>query len=166
VVPKPVRRGVTNVFRNIGFPIRFTNSLLQGKFKRSGTELSRFGINTTIGLLGLFDPAEKWFGLKHHSESFGQTLGHYKVPSGPYIVLPFLGPSSLRDVFGTAGDSFVNPVNRLEHIEDVYKAYAIDTVNTAAENEKDYKKLKSASIDFYSFMKDAYLQRQKQLIAD
>src|SRR5581483_2495534 len=97
VVPQPARESVGNFFSNVSVIPRFANNLFQLHLTRAGTEVARFGINSTLGVAGLFDVADKWFGLKENRDDFGLTLGHYGVPTGPYLVLPFFGPSSIRD---------------------------------------------------------------------
>src|SRR5699024_9221989 len=105
VTPKPVRKGVGNFFSNLGEITTFANAALQLKPEATLTTLSLFVINTTLGIGGLFDPASR-LGLQQYHEDFGQTLGHYGVNSGPYLVLPFLGPSTLRDSFGLGADQY------------------------------------------------------------
>jgi len=104
ILPDYVEKRVSNFVDNVFEFNNFTNNLLQLKFKRTGITLGRFAINTTVGVLGLWDPATRW-GIREQKEDFGQTLGHYGVGNGPYIVLPILGPSNLRDTFGFVGDS-------------------------------------------------------------
>lgn len=103
VTPSPVRTGIVNFFSNLGEINTFANSVLQLKPRSSGVTLSRFVINSTVGLAGFFDPATH-FGLAQRNEDFGQTLGHYGVGAGPYLVLPFFGPSDLRDAIGIGAD--------------------------------------------------------------
>jgi len=105
IMPDYAEDRVSNFVDNVYEFNNFTNNLLQLKLKRTGTTLARFGVNTTVGVVGLWDPATGW-GLRRKEEDFGQTLGHYGVGNGPYIVLPILGPSNLRDTVGFAGDYF------------------------------------------------------------
>lgn len=109
-VPAPVRRSVSNVVDNANGPYILLNDILQGKPRRAGVTLSRFLINTTIGLAGIFDPAGKW-GLERHDEDIGQTLAVWGVPEGPYLVLPLFGPSNIRDTAGLVGEVFADPVS-------------------------------------------------------
>ena len=97
LAPEPLRLGIRNFFSNLRAPIRFVNAALQGKFRDAGNELTRFGVNSTLGIGGLFDPAKAHFGIERKIEDTGQTLAHYGVGPGPYLVLPFLGPSNFRD---------------------------------------------------------------------
>ena len=172
VVHKEIRSSVGKFFHNILYPIRLVNNLLQGKIKNSGEETGRFVINTTIGLLGLFDPAKSYFGLEAHNEDFGQTLGYYGVGSGPHIVLPFLGPSNLRDTFSLYPDSLVSSIDyQKERSYNLTNSYgeslwlkAYDKVNYVSLHEGEYEKLKKDAVDLYPFLRDVYEQyRDKQI---
>lgn len=110
VTNKPIRAGVTNFTNNLGEPLTFTNELLQFRIPAAAGTFSRFVVNSTIGLVGLFDPATA-FGIKRRDEDFGQTLGTWGVKPGPYLVLPFLGSTSPRDLIGWGADFGLNPVN-------------------------------------------------------
>ena len=110
VTTKPIRQGVTNFTSNLGEPLTFTNELLQFNIPHAAGTFGRFVVNSTIGLVGLFDPATS-FGMKRTEEDFGQTLGTWGVKPGPYLVLPFLGSSDPRDLFGTIADYGLNPLN-------------------------------------------------------
>lgn len=110
VTPAPLREGVGNVLSNLKAPVVFANDVLQAAPARAGTTFARFGINSTIGVAGVFDVAST-MGLERHNEDFGQTLGRWGVGSGPYLVLPLLGPSSIRDAAGSAVDVALNPIN-------------------------------------------------------
>ncbi|MBL9176919.1 MAG: VacJ family lipoprotein [Verrucomicrobiaceae bacterium] len=112
IFPKPVRKGIDNAFENVKYPVRFVNCALQGKFKRAGQETGKFFVNTIGGVGGIFQPAEKIPSLAHvPAEDTAQTLASWGIGHGPYIVLPLLGPSSVRDTVGLAGDYAANPVN-------------------------------------------------------
>ena len=115
IMPDPARRGVKNFFHNLLFPIRFVNNALQLKPINAGEEMFRFIINSTVGIFGIWDPAKEWFGLEAHEEDFGQTLGYYGVGGGFHIVLPFLGPSNLRDMFSLYPDMQMDPVYYVEN---------------------------------------------------
>ncbi len=172
VVGKEIRVSINNFFHNIFYPIRLVNNVLQGKFKNASEETGRFIINSTIGILGLFDPAKSEFGLEPHNEDFGQTLGYWGVGAGPHIVLPFFGPSNLRDTISLYPDSYTNPA---DYFEDrgynythnygealVLKAY--EKVNYVSLHEGEYEKLKKDAIDLYPYLRDVYEQyRQKQI---
>ncbi len=164
VMPEPARVSVDNFFKNVSMPVRFVNSLLQGKFKAAGSELARFGINTTIGLAGFIDVAKKRFEIEEHKEDFGQTLGTYGMPPMMYIVWPFLGPSNVRDSLGFAGDSFLEPSN---YLEPFYVPMSLDVykwVNNISLDPTAYEDLKKSSIEPYAALRDAYIQYRMGLI--
>jgi phospholipid-binding lipoprotein MlaA len=164
VVPEPVRISVRNFFRNVAMPIRFVNSLFQGKFKGAGTELARFGINTTIGLVGFFDVAKSRFDLNPQNEDFGQTLGFYGMGGLMYIVWPLLGPSTVRDTIGLAGDTFLNPVSYIDPFEAAFGVRAFEQINKTSLELGTYEDLKAASVEPYIGVRDAYIQhRQGQI---
>lgn len=163
VVPEPARNSVSRAFSNLGTPVRFLNATLQFKFKEAGTELGRFVVNSTVGVLGLFDPARK-MGLKKQEEDFGQTMGHYGAGHGFYLVLPVFGPSSLRDGFGRVADTFADPISspyylKLKQVEQVgLKAY--DQVNGLSLDKETYEGIKRDALDPYLFVRNAYLQHR------
>jgi phospholipid-binding lipoprotein MlaA len=164
VLLEDVRISVRNFFDNIGMPVRFVNNLLQFKVKEAGTELARFGVNSTLGIFGLFDVADKKLDLKKHDEDFGQTLGTLGLGDGFYIVWPFLGPSSLRDTAGLAGDSFLDPINQISDDESLFAVHAYKHLNNGSLKIEYYDDLKEAAIDPYTAFKDAYYQyRDKQV---
>ncbi len=162
VVPEPVRSSLGNAFHNLAAPIRFANATFQLKFRDAGSELSRFVINSTIGILGLFDPAGHYFGLKSKDEDFGQTLGHYGVGQGAYIVLPFLGPSSLRDAAGTFTDVFFDPVYYTtdKQTQDIVAVRATEAVNTVSLDKDTYEAIKREAMDPYIVIRSAYAQHR------
>ncbi|MCC6346194.1 MAG: VacJ family lipoprotein [Nitrospirales bacterium] len=164
VVPRGARVSVRNFFHNITTPIRFVNSLLQGKPKAAVIEVTRFGVNSTLGIGGLFDVAHKEFNLKTQDEDLGLTLGHYGMGEVIYLVLPFFGPSTLRDAFGRVGDAFLDPVNYVTPIRDSVAIRAYDTLNETSLQLGDYEDLKEAAIDPYLAIKDAYIQYRKARI--
>lgn len=164
VVPEPVRVSVRNFFRNVTMPIRFVNSLLQGKFKGAGVELARFGINTTIGLAGFFDIAKDRFCLNASKEDLGQTLGFYGMGGLMYIVWPFLGPSNVRDTIGFAGDTFLDPVNYINPFEVPLGINAYDRINETSLELGTYEDMKKSSLDVYIAVRDAYIQYRKAQI--
>lgn len=177
VVPKGARESIQNFFHNLMYPVRGINNLLQGKLTNTAEETGRFVINTTVGIFGLFDPARSWFGLEPHEEDFGQTLGYYGVGGGPHIVLPFFGPSNLRDMFSMYPDSVldptsVDPTGNLEdyHIPDTYAQYlfleAADKVNSVSLQVGAYEDLTKDAVDLYPYLRDMYEQRRKKLIEE
>ena len=165
IIPKPARRGINNFFTNIVFPERFAGNLLQFKFKKAGVETVRFVTNSTIGVFGLWDPAKSWFGLQAYPEESGQTLGHWGVAAGPHIVLPFLGPSNLRDTIGLGIDwQYLDLVQQIDKTETRLGLWALDEVNYVSLHAGEYEDLKKDAVDFYPFMRDVYRQnRQKEI---
>ncbi len=166
VIPAPARNALSNAFHNLATPIRFINAFLQLKFRDSGTEVSRFAINSTIGVLGLFDPAASHFNLKPKEEDFGQTLAHYGVGSGAYIVLPLLGPSNLRDTTGGFADVFLDPIYYItdEEAPDYVAVKAVETVNTLSLDKDSYEAIKRDRLDPYAVIRSAYAQRRAAMI--
>lgn len=166
VTPKPARVGISNAFHNLKFPIRFTNNLLQFKFDSSMKELGRFMINSTLGIAGLFDVA-KMGGIEPQEEDFGQTLGHYGVGSGFHVVLPFLGPSNLRDAIGFSVDAVIAPTtngslkyqipNNTEKALGLSSAYYL---NKNSLHPGEYENLKKDALDVYTFFRDSYEQKR------
>lgn len=166
VVPAPIRQGVSNVFDNLLFPVRFANTLLQGKFTYSLEELARFLLNSTAGLAGWNDVAKEHLNIPQRNEDLGQTLGYYGVGSGFYIVLPILGPSNLRDIFGRVGDSFANPISYVEPTRDSIALEAYDSFNTLSFHTKEYEQLRKDVIDIYPVLKELYETRRDRLIKE
>jgi phospholipid-binding lipoprotein MlaA len=164
VLPETVRRGVGNFFYNIRFPIRFVNNILQGKFKSGALEFERFFINTFFGGLGLADLSDRHPELRVPREDTGQTLGKYGLGNGIYIVWPLLGPSTLRDSVGLAGDFFLDPLNYLEPTEAATGAKVGDRVNVVSFSIGEYEAIKGAAFDPYIAIRDGYIQyRQNQI---
>ncbi|MGB0733025.1 MAG: MlaA family lipoprotein [Pontibacterium sp.] len=164
VTPDIIETGISNFFRNLGNIPTALNQLLQGKFAQTGQTIARFGFNTTIGLAGLVDVATP-MGLPQGDEDFGQTLGTWGVESGPYVVLPLFGPSSLRDTGGLVVDWQTN-TDLVGHIDDdgnFYKATALRTIDTRSSLLAAEELI---SGDKYTFIRDAYLQRREFLITD
>lgn len=171
VVPQSGRKGVNQFFQNLAFPIRFVNNILQFKFKRAGVELTRFTVNTTLGVAGFGDPAKNWFGLRAYPEDFGQTLGHYGFGSGFYFVLPFLGPSNFRDTVGFGADFFADPICYLGTCYGGYWEAALGVRSYKVFNETslrigEYESLKKDALDFYSFLRDVSEESRNKEIAE
>ena len=166
VVPTTARRGIVRFFNNLLFPVRFVNNILQLKFKGAGVELSRFCINSTVGVLGFGDPAKSWLDLDPYPEDFGQTLGHYGVGSGFHIVLPLLGPSNLRDAVGLVPDFYLDPVTYIEKDEEQFAVRSLDKINYTSLHLGEYESLKKDAVDFYTFMRDAYEQNRDKKIEE
>ncbi|MFP5212467.1 MAG: VacJ family lipoprotein [Acidobacteriota bacterium] len=166
VFPAPLRKSIRNGFTNILVPVRFTNCLLQGKVKGAGVELARFTINSTIGVGGLFDVAGDSFKLTAYDEDLGQTLGAYGLGHGMYLVLPFFGPSSARDAFGMAGDSFLDPIYYMPI--DWYVSASIKVgkqLNNASLRLGEYEDFKQSAVDPYVSMRHAYIQYRSKEVA-
>ncbi|TNE81774.1 MAG: VacJ family lipoprotein [Gammaproteobacteria bacterium] len=163
VTPDPVERGISRMFANVGEVVNILNDLLQGKFKQAGNDTGRLVINTTIGLVGFFDVADDLGLPKNDGEDFGQTLGFWGVNSGPYVVIPFFGPSTLRDAPSRVVDRLVNPINEVDHVPTRNTIYAFELLSTRADLLEAEKFVRG---DRYTFIRDAYLQRRKFLLND
>ncbi len=182
IMPDPLELVVGNFFSNLNDVVVITNSILQLNYESALATGARLLINTTFGIFGLIDiasdiSAASDVNLSKRNEDFGQTLGHYGIGSGPYVVLPFLGPSSVRDTFGVAVDSFfMDPVTQgvtgvFLHNVDYINSTAVRipiaaarAVDTRAQLLDVEKTLEEAALDKYEFMRDAYLQRRTSLV--
>ena len=156
----PVRESVDNFFVNLRFPRRFVANLLQGALRAGGAELGRFVVNTTVGILGFFDPATK-VGLRVTKADFGQTFGVWGIGSGPYLVLPFFGPSNPRDTVGLVFDTIVSFSTLVPYL---YLATPVDLVNYRSLHAADIAEAEEASLDYYVFVRNAYIQQRRALI--
>jgi len=172
VMPSPVRTGVTNFFSNLGDPWIALNQLLQGKVEEGMTDFMRFVVNTTFGLCGIFDVASEG-GMEKHDEDFGQTLGVWGLEPGPYLVVPFLGPSSVRDGAGWVPDSYGYLPWRGPKLLDAGDEVALrnaltatDTVQTRANLLDATNVMEEAALDRYGFVRNAYLQRRQSQVYD
>jgi phospholipid-binding lipoprotein MlaA len=169
VTPSPIRKGFSNFFSNLGTLTTVFNDLLQLKFANAFTDAGRFVINTTFGLAGFIDVASM-DNIEKHNEDFGQTLGHWGVGSGAYLVLPFIGPSTTRDAFGLAVDTAsTDPITYTHNIGEIrlhnqIRAAQLLDKRTQLLDATDI--VDNASIDPYAFMRDAYLQRRASLVQD
>lgn len=169
VAPTPVRNGISNFFSNLGTLTTVVNDLLQLKFAQAFSDAGRFVINTTFGIAGFIDVASK-DNIPKHNEDFGQTLGYWGVGSGPYLVLPILGPSTVRDAGGLAFDTVTSdPITYLHNTGQIRAHNQVRLVQFLDKRTQllDAKDLvDDASIDPYAFMRDAYLQRRASLVQD
>lgn len=166
-VPEPVRVSTGNFFSNLRAPIRIVNSLLQLKLVDAGNELLRFGINSTFGIAGLFDPAGNHLGIRRVDEDLGQTLGHYGVGQGFYLVLPLFGPSTLRDGAGGFVDAwYLDPVVYLDDTTVAAGLLALDKINAASLDRDTYEAIKREAFDPYTFIRDAYVQRREAAVRE
>ena len=165
VTPPVVRTGVYNFFGNISDLWSLANNLLQLKPKESVETFFRVGVNTTLGLAGLIDVASE-LRLEKHKEDFGQTLGYWGVPTGPYVVLPLLGPSTLRDSLALPVDSRGDLVAGMSDVAGRNSLFALRLVDLRATLLGAGKLLEAAALDKYSFTRDAYLQRRRSQIRE
>lgn len=164
ITPRPVRSGVSNFFDNLTYPATMANDLLQAKPRQFARDTARFIVNTTIGIGGLFDPATH-MGLVANKEDFGQTLGRWGVPAGPYLVLPLFGPSTVRDGFGDLVDQFADPKN---YVKDDYVRYGLWGLRLVDQRASllGSEGILDRSFDPYAFIRNAYLERRSFLIRD
>ena len=159
IVPTGVRNTVRNFLRNLRSPVTLANDLLQGDLERAEITFTRFFINSTIGMLGLFDIAAE-SGFPYHDEDFGQTLGVWGVGPYPYVVLPVLGPSTARDGVGIIVDSYIDPLTYLVDDEVLLARRALEGIDFRSRNIETLDELKRDSVDFYARIRSVYLQRR------
>ena len=173
-LPSPIKTGTGNFTSNIGTLLSIPNNIMQGNFKQLGHSVGSFTINTTVGILGFLNPAEK-IGLKPHKEDVGQTLGSYGFGPGCYFVLPVLGPTTMRDSIGLIADTFVDPFAHVTIREkkllgasgnslDYFSVKGAEDVDFRADNIRNFESLEKNSIDLYSSMKSIYLQDRENKI--
>jgi phospholipid-binding lipoprotein MlaA len=173
-LPSSVKSGTSNFTSNIGTLLSIPNNILQGNFKQLGHSLGSFTINSTVGILGFLNPAEK-IGLKPHKEDVGQTLGSYGFGPGCYYVLPILGPTTARDSIGLIADTFVDPFAHITLREkellsisgnslDFYSVKGVGAIDFRADNDKNLESLEKNSLDLYSSLKSIYLQDRENKI--
>ena len=173
-LPSPIKQGTSNFTSNIGTLLSIPNNILQGNFKQLGHSVGSFVINTSVGILGFLNLAEK-IGLKPHKEDVGQTLGAYGMGPGCYFVLPVLGPTTARDSIGMIADTFIDPFAHVTIREkelfgdsgnnlDYYSLKATTAVDFRADNDKNFESLEKNSIDLYSSLKSIYLQDRQNKI--
>ncbi|MEO8938613.1 MAG: VacJ family lipoprotein [Burkholderiaceae bacterium] len=165
VLPVQVRSCVSNVFGNVADVPASLNNFLQGKFKEGGSDICRVGVNTTVGVLGCFDIATKW-GFEKHNEDFGQTLGRWGVASGPYIVLPLFGPSTVRDGAALLVDSYTDPMRYINDVPVRNSTYGLRLIDKRAQALDTTNFIDNAALDPYVFVRDAYLSRRRSLVLD
>lgn len=165
ITPEPVDRGVTNFFGNLADFDSAVNNLLQFKLTRAGSDVGRVLVNSTVGLLGFMDVATN-MGIASYKEDFGQTLGYWGFTPGPYVMLPLLGPSSARDVFGLAGDIVIDPLFSVSKGEVYWGLVGLRIVDRRADLLIAGTIFDEAALDPYTFLRDAYLQRRENLVHD
>ena len=165
VLPKPIQQGVRNFFSNLQDLWSGVNNALQFKGEQSGNSFARFGVNTFLGLGGLLDVATE-LKIERHTKDFGHTLGYWGVAPGPYLVLPLLGPSTLRDTLALPVDAQGNLVNGIEHIPTRNSLTALRLIDTRASFLGASAMLEEAALDKYTFTRDSHLQRRRSGIYD
>jgi len=178
-LPVPVRKATGNVTGNLRSLLTLTNNILQGDFRKAGDTAGRFAINTTVGILGVFDPATKLGFEDHGKEDFGQTLGVWGSSSGCYFVLPFLGPTTARDAVGLIGNTILDPVYQITHNTEIsnqivgngnysehnyYYYRGTGAVDFRAKNIESFDSVEKNSIDLYASLKSLYLQNRNKKI--
>ncbi len=168
-VPDAARDGVHNFLSNLTLPVTFANDVLQGETTRAGDAVGRFGVNTTIGILGVMDPASG-MGLAEHDEDFGQTLAVYGVPGGPYMVLPLLGSTLPRDLAGRIlVDHYFNPLGYVTYDGKLYVSLSENLLKVVDQRSRNIGALRDVernSIDYYAAMRNLYVQRRDHDIND
>jgi phospholipid-binding lipoprotein MlaA len=164
-VPDPAERMFENFFDNLRFPIVVVNNLLQGKAEAGGITTARFLMNSSIGIGGLFDPASD-VGLEPHPEDFGQTLGWWGAPPGPYLMFPFFGPSNVRDTGGQVVDYFITVYPYFVNSWVLFGGGVVRTLNGRAQILDEVTSAREASLDYYTFVRNAYFQRREALVRD
>ena len=173
-LPDPLKEGTSNFTSNVSTLLSIPNNILQGNFKQLGHSVGSFAVNTTVGVFGFFNPAEK-IGLKPNKEDVGQTLGSYGMGPGCYFVLPVLGPTTARDAVGLIADTFVDPFAQITIREneilstsgnslDYYSVKGTSAIDFRADNDANFQSLEKNSIDLYSSLKSIYLQDRKNKI--
>lgn len=166
ITPEPVDRGITNFFSNLDEVPTAFNNLLQFKVKEAFSDIGRLAVNTTVGILGFMDVATG-MGLEKHEEDFGQTLGRWGIPPGPYLVLPIIGPRNIRDGVGFAVDWVTNPIYyRIGDNKYGWTMWILRYVDRRSDMLRSQKAFESAAIDPYVFTRDSYMQRRKYLVYD
>lgn len=162
ITPAPVRDKIGNAFSNIREPLSMLNNLAAGELKDAGTNLGRFLINTTIGLLGLFDPATAWFDLPEAKQSIADTLAGYGVAPGPYLVLPILGQNNVRGSTSVVSEYLLDPIGQVTNPPDTYYLQGVDAVDSFTDRAKVYEELYRQADDPYLYFRNQFLQGVKR----
>lgn len=169
VLPEFIRNRISYSLDNLSMPVTTINNILQFKFGKAGVSTARFVINSTIGIFGFFDPAS-YFGLEADYEDFGQTLGVWGIPTGPYLVLPFLGPSSPRDFTGLLSTSLLDPTYQVGNSSnrDLFRSYrmGVGVINFRSENIEIFDDLQNNSVDYYAAVRSFYNQSRNSQVSD
>lgn len=173
ITPQPVQKGIGNFFENLRYPKYLVSDLVQFKFAQAAEHTGRFIVNSTIGLVGLVDVA-KQIGLEQHEEDFGLALAYYGVPPGPYLVLPLLGPSNVRDGIGRVVDSFLDPIGWVSYtsldsdskLAIILGTKSLDFIDQRAGLIEAIETAKESSVDYYLFLQGAYYQHRRGVLYD
>jgi len=166
VFPQPIRDSVRNFLNNLDSPVIFTNDLLQGELARAKVTLVRTVVNTTVGLGGLFDVADRW-GFPRHREDFGQTLATLGIGEGPYLFIPLFGPANPRDLFGYGTDLFFQPLTYVQWGDESYVPfvrYGVDLIDLRARNIETLDEIEQTSLDYYASVRSLYRQSRNNEI--
>jgi phospholipid-binding lipoprotein MlaA len=160
--PSPVRQGISNFVTNLTYSDTVVNDFLQAKFNDGANDVARLVVNTVLGIGGLFDPASH-MDLDRHDRDFGQTLGVWGLNRGPFLMLPFLGPSDVRDAFGRAGDAYMEPYPYVHGEPAQYALWGVEVLNLVNERSQllDEDRLIDSAFDSYAFVRNAYLQQRE-----
>lgn len=162
VVPEPVQSSISNAFSNLTEPLSLVNNTLSGEFSEAGNNLARFVINSTVGLLGFFDPATSWFDIQEKPQNFSQTLVKYKVASGAFVVLPFLGQSDLRGTTSIISESFIHPSKYIFNSPDDMYIRVADGFDDFTQQAQIYEKLYEQAQDPYIYFRNQYIQSRNR----
>ncbi|MDP5138480.1 VacJ family lipoprotein, partial [Rheinheimera baltica] len=162
ITPAPVRDKIGNAFSNIREPLSMLNNLAAGELKDAGTNLGRFLINTTIGILGLFDPATAWFDLPEAKQSIADTLAGYGVAPGPYLVLPLLGQNNVRGSTSVVSEYLLDPIGQVTNPPDTYYLQGVDAVDSFSDRARVYEELYRQAEDPYLYFRNQFLQGVKR----
>lgn len=165
VVPELVQTGIRNFFDNLSMPVVFANDLFQAKPLAAGQDLARFAVNTTVGVVGLFDVASR-LDIPENDEDFGQTLGRWGTPSGPYFVIPLLGPSTVRDTLALPVDALLTPWWYFVPGWVTGASRGVQLVNTRAFYLEEVRENRETAFDYYVFVRDAWLQNRERRVSD
>ena len=167
-VPQTVRSGLHNMLANLGGPVTVANDLLEAQFENAGIAAGRFVVNTTIGLAGIFDVATDW-GMPARDRDFGETLGTYGVPTGPYLVLPLRGSTDVRDFAGNYLDGYATPLHFVRYSGNHYVGWmksTLGSMDNRSANIVTYEDIERFSVDYYATMRTLYLERRARLVED
>lgn len=169
VMPDRIERGIGNVFTNLRYPSKLLSNVLQGRFKQAGRETAKFGLDTTIGVFGIFRPSDDFEGLKTTQEDVGQAFGRWGIGNGFYVVLPFMGPTSARDLVGDFIDDAVDPIQTpwtiIDDDTDRLIIRAVEITNRLPALMELYDSMRRSAIDPYSSVRDAYAQRRARQVS-